>query len=143
MQLLCSATTAPRAQPVRCLLLRISDPSPYLKAYHLEAAPDRIIPPLMPLLLRRDDPDISHVAAVTLLHLAANASNSHKIMEAGAIAPLVRLLQSSSERMHLPAAQALAFLAEDRKMSAPPSSPLELSPTSFNCWPPAALFLYG
>ena len=114
VQLLHSTSTSePRDLVILNLLQHISSPNQYLDARDMEAAPDGIIPPLVPLLLRHNDAHVWRVAALTLSALAVNEGNQHKIMAAGAITPLVQLLKSSSEDLHSPAARALAFLAEN------------------------------
>ena len=107
-----ASTTVPRAAAVRYLLHHISNPGQCLEMRNVKPAPDGVILPLVSLL-RHDDTDMRHVAALTLSNLAKNGDNQSNIMEAGAIAPLVQLLKSKTERLHFPAAQALAFLAEN------------------------------
>ena len=109
-----TATATPRAASIRLLLRRISTESQYLGG--LEAAPEGVIPPLVSMLLLHDDADLQRVAALALSTLALNIGDQLKIMEAGAIVPLIQLLNSSSGSLHFPAARALAFLAENRSV---------------------------
>ena len=106
----CTSKASPRAWAIRCLLAVISD---FVEGRGLEVAPDGIFSPLVALLLRHDDASFQYVAALTLSTLAMNSGNQHRIMDAGAIPPLVQLLTSSLEDLHSPAARALCFLAEN------------------------------
>ena len=79
---------------------------------------------LVPLLLRLSSrEDVCGMVALTLASLALNPDNQRQIMEAGAIAPLVQLLKSSTLTVHVPAAMTLAQLSAD---STPSSSRAEI-----------------
>ena len=111
VQLLRSTSSAgPQARVIRHLLQHISH---FYEGGGGAAAPSGIVPSLVSLLLLQDDAFVCGVAERTLSTLANNANNHLQIMEAGAIAPLVQLLKSSSENLHGLAADTLAFLAED------------------------------
>ena len=101
-----SQTAAPRALVVQQLLQHISEYQGMV-----EAAPEGVIPPLVPLLLHRDGLFVRHVAAQTLSNLVLDVTNQRKIIEAGAAAPLVQLLKSGSEALQTAAASALLPLA--------------------------------
>ena len=108
-----SGTASPDQQAIQQLLHHVSNSSAYVEGGGREVAPDGVIPPLVSLLLHQHNAYICHVAAVALLNLAINTSNQQKILEAGAITPLVQLLGSGSDGLHIPAAQLLALLAEN------------------------------
>ena len=103
-------TTTPRARAIRRLLENISTSCQYEDG--LGVAPDGVLPSLVSMLLRDDNPGEQHVAVLTLGTLAMNAGNQLNIVEAGAIKPLVQLLKDSLVEFHHPAAEALGFLAE-------------------------------
>ena len=105
-----ASTTAPRAVAAQRALLHIATFQSYSGGGGDGGAPDGVIPPLVPLLLH-DIEAVCHVAAMTISTLATRAGNMRLIIEAGAVAPLIQLLKSNSEGLHLPATQALAFLA--------------------------------
>ena len=117
VQLLHSASTAAhQVQAIRRLLTHIVISTAHLDALVLLEAPDGVIPPLVSLLLlpmHKTDADTQYVLALTLSNLAVNAINQRRIMEAGAVAPLVQLLRSSSERLRFASAQAISFLVEN------------------------------
>ena len=119
VQLMHSAsTTDPQVEAIWNLLQDISESRQYAEEEDASGlkvvAPDGLIPPLVLLLLHPDDADVQQVAAQTLSTLATNADNRQKILEAGAIAPLIQLLKSCSEDLHHPAADALGFITENR-----------------------------
>ena len=97
VQLLNATSTAlPQARAIRSLLRQIST---YTEAYiggsgSAATAPDGVIPPLVSLLQHHNDAYVRNVAVLTLSTLAVDTGNQHKIMEAGAIAPLVQMLKT-------------------------------------------------
>ena len=72
-------------------------------------APDGIITALV-LLMQHSQEDVCALTTKTLSSIALNADNQRQIQEAGAIAPLVQLLRSSSLLVHASAAMTLAHL---------------------------------
>ena len=81
----------------------------------------------MSLLLREDDTDVQQVATHALTILVRCAGNQPKIIEAGAVAPLVQLLKSVSEDLKVAAAVTLvpiAFKARSEIIAAGAIEPL-------------------
>ena len=90
-------TAAPMDQATRRLLQNISD---YRGGDGGSAvAPDGVITTLVSLLGRHDTAAVSCMSALALSNLASNTDNQRRIMEAGAIAPLVHLLKSRTENV--------------------------------------------
>ena len=106
VQLLHSASTSsPHSQAIQRLIHLISN-------YHEGSANDvaSVFPHLVSLL-RDDDADVHQVAVLTLTTLVMKAENIHKTLEAGAIAPLIQLLKSSSEDTQFAASGVLLILS--------------------------------
>ena len=90
-------TAAPMDLATRRLLQNISD---YRGGDGGSAvAPDGVITTLVSLLGRHDTAAVSCMSALALSNLASNTDNQRRIMEAGAIAPLVHLLKSRTENV--------------------------------------------
>ena len=104
----------PRARAIQNLLWHIAASCPCEEARGLTAAPDGIISPLVPLL-RHDNVGICPAAARTLSTLALSDINRQKVIEAGAIIPLVQLLKSDSEDKRMAAVRALMDLSCENK----------------------------
>ena len=105
-----SSTPVPQALAIQDLLHHISN---FHEGGGDETAPDGVIPLLMSMLLRRDDLYARVVAARVLSSFAWHAGNHLKIIEAGAIGPLIQLLKSDSEPLQHPAVRTLFLLAEE------------------------------
>ena len=105
-----TSTAAPQARAIRCLLQHIVGcTGAYITNRDLKAAPDGLIPSLVSLLGRHDDRGVQFIAATTLSTLAMNFEDQDKIIEAGAITPLVQLLQPGPDIGNLQSAAAFAL----------------------------------
>ena len=115
--LLHSTSMAPaRAHAIRCLLRHISTSCPSHEARGLPAAPDGIVPSLVPLLRQDSDAHVCQAAARALSTLALSDINREKIVEGGAVVPLtMQLLKSDSEDLQMGAVRALMDLTCENK----------------------------